>query len=94
MSQICLDSAQKFPSATDVVAQMKEATSPFILDMRTAEIPTNWMVIPVCRSGSRSVVAALQRKKFCYDVHNMTGGMIVGTGPIVRRIHTAKMRVG
>lgn len=71
-------------SAKDVVAQMNEATPPFILAVRTAEIPTDWMVVPVCRSGSRSVMAARQRKKLGYEVHNMTGGMIVGTGQIVR----------
>lgn len=54
------------------------------LGRRTAEIPTDRMVVTVCRSGSRSLMAARQLKKLGYDVRNMTGGMMQWTGPIAR----------
>ena len=54
------------------------------LGRRHAELPKDRMIITVCRSGSRSQMAARQLVKLGYDVHNMTGGMIRWRGRTVR----------
>ncbi len=54
------------------------------LGRRTAEIPTDRRVVTVCRSGSRSLMAARQLKKLGFDVYNMTGGMMAWTGQVAR----------
>lgn len=54
------------------------------LGQRLAEIPIDQPVVTVCRSGSRSQVAAKQLKKAGYDVYNMAGGMMRWDGKTVR----------
>ncbi len=54
------------------------------LAQRLNEIPKDQPVVTVCRSGSRSQMAAKQLKKEGYDVYNMTGGMMRWDGKTVR----------
>lgn len=51
---------------------------------RTAEIPKDQTVVTVCRSGSRSQMAARQLQKLGYEVFNMAGGMNRWDGKTVR----------
>ncbi|NMP21931.1 rhodanese-like domain-containing protein [Sulfobacillus harzensis] len=54
------------------------------LGRRMDEIPKDQPVVTVCRSGSRSQMAAKQLKKAGYDVYNMAGGMMRWDGKTVR----------
>ena len=54
------------------------------LAKRLIEIPKDQAVVTVCRSGSRSHVAAKQLIKKGYDVRNLAGGMLQWSGKTVR----------
>lgn len=53
------------------------------LARRLNEIPKDQPVVTVCRSGSRSQMAAKQLKNEGFDVYNMTGGMMRWDGKTV-----------
>ena len=54
------------------------------LARRMNEIPKDRQVVTVCRSGSRSAMAAKQLQKVGFEVQNMVGGMMRWTGKTVR----------
>ena len=54
------------------------------LARRLDEIPKDRPVVTVCRSGSRSQIAAKQLIKKGYDVCNLVGGMVRWSGKTVR----------
>ncbi len=54
------------------------------LGRRMNEIPKDREIVTVCRSGSRSTMAAKQLQKAGFTVHNMSGGMMHWTGRTVR----------
>lgn len=54
------------------------------LVQRLAEIPKDRMVVTVCRSGHRSMIAAQALLKQGYEVKNLHGGMSTWTGPVTK----------
>lgn len=51
---------------------------------RLHEIPKGQTVVTVCRSGSRSRIAAKTLAKAGYTVKNLDGGMLAWPGPVKR----------
>ncbi len=54
------------------------------LARRVNEIPKDREIVTVCRSGSRSAMAAKQLQKAGFEVQNLAGGMMQWTGRTVR----------
>lgn len=52
------------------------------LGKRMLEIPNDKTIVTVCRSGSRSKMAATQLQKSGYQVKNLKGGMMQWKGPV------------
>ncbi|MCY0877383.1 MAG: rhodanese-like domain-containing protein [Firmicutes bacterium] len=52
------------------------------LPHRLHEVPADRPVVTVCRSGSRSRMAAQHLQKAGYTVHNLQGGMLQWKGPV------------
>ncbi|MCY0898832.1 MAG: rhodanese-like domain-containing protein [Firmicutes bacterium] len=52
------------------------------LPQRLYEVPQDRPVVTVCRSGTRSRMAALHLQRAGYTVQNLEGGMIRWKGPI------------
>ncbi|MCL5116116.1 MAG: rhodanese-like domain-containing protein [Firmicutes bacterium] len=52
------------------------------LGHRMHEIPQDKTIVTVCRSGSRSRMAASQLQRAGYTVKNLSGGMLRWKGPV------------